>query len=160
MNRAGLNRRRSNMAKGQRPTSRRQAAGGALDLDEALVALFIGAMAANDHVAPDEAARAHHLIWSTRRFRRKSGDTVGKLIEDMRALVEERGSDPVMEAAAAAIPASVRPSAFAVLADLLFADGKMDARERTFLQRMGARLEIDPGTMRQVLDVALLKSQL
>jgi hypothetical protein len=49
-----------------------------LDLDEALIALFIGAMDANRHVARDELARAHHLIWSTRRFRRKSGETVGR----------------------------------------------------------------------------------
>jgi hypothetical protein len=39
----------------------------------ALIALFIGAMNANDHVAPDEAARVHNLIWSARRFRRKQG---------------------------------------------------------------------------------------
>jgi len=50
-----------------------------LDLDEALIALFIGAMNANDHVAREELARAHHLIWSTKRFRRKSGETVGRL---------------------------------------------------------------------------------
>jgi hypothetical protein len=46
-----------------------------LKLDEALIALFIGAMDANGHVAREELARAHHLIWSTRRFRRKSGET-------------------------------------------------------------------------------------
>jgi hypothetical protein len=39
-----------------------------LELDEALIALFIGAMNANDHVAREELARAHHLIWSTKRF--------------------------------------------------------------------------------------------
>lgn len=30
--------------------------------DEALIALFIGAMNANDHVAREELARAHHRI--------------------------------------------------------------------------------------------------
>jgi hypothetical protein len=43
------------------------------------LALFIGAMDANRHVAREELARAHHLIWSTNRFRRKSGETVGRL---------------------------------------------------------------------------------
>ena len=33
-----------------------------LELDEALIALFIGAMNANDLVAREELARAHHLI--------------------------------------------------------------------------------------------------
>lgn len=76
--------------------------------DEALIALFIGAMNANDHVSREELARAHHLIWSTRRFSRKSGDTVGRLIARMKALVEEEDPAPLMERAAKAIPPQVR----------------------------------------------------
>jgi tellurite resistance protein len=94
-----------------------------LDLDEALIALFIGAMDANDHVAREELARAHHLIWSTKRFRRKSGETVGRVIARMKKLLEEQDPSAVMEAAARSIPAKLRPSAFAIVADLLLADG-------------------------------------
>ena len=114
---------------------------GSLTLDEALIALFIGAMNANGHVAPGEAARAHHLIWSARRFRRKSGDTVGKLIEDMRSLVEESDASVVVGRAAKAIPARLRAPAFAVVADLLLADGRMEGRERRFLHGLGSALE-------------------
>jgi tellurite resistance protein len=131
-----------------------------LELDEALIALFVAAMNANLHVAPDEAARAHHLIWSTRHFRRKSGDTVGKLIQDMRALLQEGDTDAVMDGAARAIPARLRPAAFAVLADLLLADGRMDAQERKFLRTIGAKLQIKPETVRRVVDVILLKNAL
>ena len=42
-----------NKAKSVRPRLRR------LELDEALIALFIGAMDANHHVAREERARAH-----------------------------------------------------------------------------------------------------
>ena len=77
--------------------------------DEALIALFIGAMNANDHVAREELARAHHLIWSTRRFRRKSGETVGRLIDRMKQLLEEEDAAAVAERAARAVPASLRP---------------------------------------------------
>jgi hypothetical protein len=51
-----------NKAKSVRPRLKR------LELDEALIALFIGAMDANHHVAREELARAHHLIWSTSGF--------------------------------------------------------------------------------------------
>ena len=103
-----------------------------LELDEALIALFIAAMNANHHVAREELARAHHLIWSTKRFRRKSGESVGRLIDRMKRLLEEHDAAAVMDAAARTIPARLRPSAFAIVADLLLADGKIDARERTF----------------------------
>jgi tellurite resistance protein len=132
-----------------------------LELDEALIALFIGAMDANGHVAREELARAHHLIWSTRRFRRKSGETVGRLIDRMKRLLEEQEDRAaVLEVAAKAIPARLRPSAFAIVADLLLADGKIDARERRFLQRLAADLKIDPRMLAGVIEVMLVKNHL
>lgn len=132
----------------------------ALTVDEALIALFIGAMNANDHTAPKEAARAHHLIWSTRRFRRKSGDTVGRIIEDMRRLVEDSDASAVIGRATKAIPTRMRPSAFAVVTDLLLADGKLEGSERRFLRELGSELRLDQDTVRRILDVVVLKNQL
>jgi hypothetical protein len=71
-----------------------------LTLDEAFVGLLIAAMDANRHVSREEAARAHHIIWSMKRFRRKSGESVGRLIERMRTSVETHGSAATTIAAA------------------------------------------------------------
>ena len=131
-----------------------------LELDEALIALFIGAMNANDHVAPEELARAHHLIWSTKRFRRKSGETVARLIDRMKRLLEQQEASAVMEAAARAIPAKLRPSAFAIVADLLLADGKIDARERKFLRRLAVNFNIRARVASQVIEALLVKNHL
>jgi tellurite resistance protein len=128
--------------------------------DEALIALFIGAMNANDHVAREELARAHHLIWSTKRFRRKSGEVVGRLIDRMKRLIEEQEPAAVMEAAARGIPAKLRPSAFAIVADLLLADGKIDARERKFLRRLAVDFNIRARVASDVIDAMLVKNYL
>ena len=131
-----------------------------LELDEALIALFIGAMNANDHVAREELARAHHLIWSTRRFRRKSGETVGRLIDRMKQLLEEEDAAAVIDRAARAVPATLRRPAFAVVADLLLADGTLDRRERRFLQGLAASLRIPARMATDVVDVMLVKNHL
>jgi hypothetical protein len=131
-----------------------------LKVDEALIALFIGAMNANAHVAREELARAHHLIWSTRRFRRKSGETVGRLIARMKRLLEEADSATTLESAALSVPISLRPPAFAVVADLLLADGKIDGRERRFLQALASSFRIPVRTAANVIDVMLLKNRL
>ena len=131
-----------------------------LELDEALIALFIGAMNANAHVAREELARAHHLIWSTKRFRRKSGETVGRLIDRMKRLLEEQEPAAVMEAAARGIPAKLRPSAFAIVTDLLLADGKIDARERRFLRRLAVDFNIRARVASQVIEAMLVKNHL
>ena len=131
-----------------------------LGLDEALIALFIGAMNANDHVAPEELARAHHLIWSTRRFRRKSGETVGRLIERIRRLLENHNLSEVIDIAARTIPTRLRPSAFAVVVDLLLADGKIDTRERRLLQRLAVNFRIPLGVAADVIEVLVVKNRL
>ena len=131
-----------------------------LKLDEALIALFIGAMNANEHVAREELARAHHLIWSTKRFRRKSGETVGRLIERMKRLLEQQEPGAVMGAAARAIPAKLRASAFAIVADLLLADGKLDARERKFLRRLAVDFNIRARVASLVVEAMLVKNHL
>ena len=131
-----------------------------LNTDEALIALFIGAMNANDHVAREELARAHHLIWSTRRFRRKSGETVGRLIDRMKQRLEDQDDSAGTERVAKAVPPGLRPPAFAVVADLLLADGKIDARERRFLGQLAVDFRIPIRTATNVIEALLIKNRL
>ena len=78
----------------------------------------------------------------------------------MKRLIEEQEPSAVMAAAAGAIPAKLRPSAFAIVADLLLADGKIDARERKFLQRVAVDFNIEARVARQVIEAMLVKNQL
>jgi uncharacterized tellurite resistance protein B-like protein len=140
--------------------SRRQRSVKTLGLDGALLALFIGAMNANGHVAREELARAHHLIWSTRRFRRKSGETVGRLIDRVKRLLEEHDPQAMIDIASKTIPARLRPSAFAIVVDLLLADGKIDPRERRFLQRLAVNFRIPARVVTDVIEIMLIKNHL
>lgn len=148
------------MAKVHTTSRPRRRSSRTLGLDEALIALFIAAMHANDHASREELARAQHLIWSARRFRRKSGETVGQIIAAMKRRVEEEDAAALMSASAAAIPARLRPSAFALVADLLLADAKIEPRERRFLQRLAADLRLQPEEAARVIDVMLIKNRL
>jgi tellurite resistance protein len=129
-----------------------------LTVDEAFIALFIGAMEANRHVSPEEAARAHHIIWSMKRFRRKSGETVGRLIDRTRTRVEQHGAIPVITGTARAIRARLRSAAFALLTDLVLADGKIERAERQFLNRLAENLGLDRMRRDVVLNAMLIKN--
>ena len=131
-----------------------------LSVDESLIALFIAAMEANGHSSPRELERAHHLIWSTRRFRERDGDEVNAVVDRMRSLLETSGVETVVERAVKAIPVRLGPSAFAVLTDLLFAAGRLEPEELQFLQRVGRDLGIPAGTRRRIVDVILTKNRL
>ena len=131
---------------------------GRLNADDALLAVLLAAINANDHVSPDEARRAHHIIWSMRRFRRKAGDAVDASVNRMRELIERHGAPPVIGAAARAIPARLRPAVFAVSADLVLTDGRIERAERRFLDDLAATLGLARREARNIIDVMLIKN--
>ena len=93
-----------------------------------------------------------------RRFRHRSGDTVGRKIERMRTLVEKHGASPVIEAAARQIPTRLRAGAFAVAADLVLVDGRMERLEGRFLRQLAVDLGLERPTAKSILDVMRLKN--
>lgn len=129
-----------------------------LDADDAFIALLIAAMDASGHVSAEEAARAHNIIWSMRRFRHRSGETVGRKIDRMRTVVEKHGASPVIEAAAKKIPNRLRGAAFTVAADLVLVDGRMERLEGRFLRQLAADLGLDRQAAKNILDVIRLKN--
>ena len=129
-----------------------------LDADDAFIALLIAAMDASGHVSAEEAARAHNIIWSMRRFQHRSGETVGRKIAQMRTLVEKVGTLSVIEAAAGRIPSRLRPTAFAVATDLVLVDGRMQRGEGRFLRQLAADLGLGRQAAKSILDVIRLKN--
>jgi tellurite resistance protein len=140
--------------------SRRPAAGllPRLHTDDAFIALLIAAMDASGHVSAEEAARAHHIIWSMRRFRHRSGETVGRTIERVRTLIERHGSSRIVEEAAPKSPSRLRGAAFAVATDLVLVDGRLERAERRFLEGVAAHLRLTPLTARRILDLIRIKN--
>jgi tellurite resistance protein len=131
---------------------------GTLDADDAFIAVLIAAMNASGHVSVEEAARAHDVIWSMQRFRRRSGEAVDRKIARVRALIEKHGASPIIHAAARTIPKRLRQTAYAVAADLVLADGRMEALERRFLAALAADLGLERNGARNILDVIRLKN--
>jgi tellurite resistance protein len=130
----------------------------ALDSDDAFIALLIASMDASGHVSTEEAARAHHIIWSMRRFRHRSGDAIGRRIERMRTLIEDHGASAVIDASARKIPAGLRRAAFAVAADLVLVDGRIERLEGGFLRTLAADLRLNPKVAQNILDVMRIKN--
>jgi tellurite resistance protein len=129
-----------------------------LTLDQAIIAVLIGSMMANDSVSPEESERAHHVTWSMRRFRRRSGETVGRLIGQVRERIVADGPAVVVQQASKVIPANMRPSVLAVAADLVLVDGVLQRQERQFLSELARQLKIAPALSLQILKVVSIKN--
>jgi tellurite resistance protein len=140
------------------PAGRVRRARRPLDSDDAFIALLIAAMEASGHVSAEEAARAHNIIWSMRRFRHRSGERVGRAIARMKALVTSEGASAVLDAAARTIPRRLRPAALAIAADLVLVDGRMERSEARFLRTLAGALGLNIDTTESVLRVIRIKN--
>jgi hypothetical protein len=129
-----------------------------LTVDQAVIAVLIAAMDANQHVSAEEAARAHHIIWSMRRFRDRPGETVNPLIDGVRERIEQEGVATVLQQAVKTIPARLRPAAFAVAVDLMLADTRLERAERQFVTRLATALKVRRPLADDILRVMRIKN--
>lgn len=130
-----------------------------LDTDDAFVAVFIAAMEASGHTSPAEAERAHHIIWSMRRFRQRDGEDVGRRIARMRLLIEAHGAEALIASAARRIPPAQREPAFALTADIVLVDGRMARGEAAFLRQLARDLGVERGRAATILEVMRTKNR-
>lgn len=120
-----------------------------LSADQAVIALMIAAMEANDHAAPKEAARAERLVRTMSRFRGRSRASVGRIIAGMKAFCGTATPAAVIAAACRAIPPRSRTAAFAAVADLVAVDGRLERSERRFLRDVAEQLGLRGGSSLQ-----------
>ena len=129
-----------------------------LSADQAMIAVLIAAMDANEHVSREEAWRAHHIIWSMRRFRARAGEEVDLLIDTVRTRMVERGKDVVLREAVQVLPARLRPSGFAVAVDLMLADARLERAEKRFIKQLAAHLQLEPGVADDLVRAMVIKN--
>jgi tellurite resistance protein len=129
-----------------------------LSVDEAVIAVLIAAMDANQHVSPEEAARAQHIVRSMRRFRRKSGEAVDRLTANVRERVGAEGTASVLEVAVRTLPARLRPPVFAVAVDVMLADAKLEPAERRFVTTLATALKVPGPVAAGIVKVMLVKN--
>jgi hypothetical protein len=112
-----------------------------------------GTQQTNNDAAPGIAVAAHAPLRSD--YARCAG-----FVETAFAYGRARCLCVAGASAARAIPAKLRPSAFAIVADLLLADGKIDAREWKFLQRLAVNFSIRARVASHVVEAMLVKNHL
>jgi uncharacterized tellurite resistance protein B-like protein len=128
--------------------------------DLAMVAVLVAAINANQNITAAEGGRAMHLLWSMRRFRRREGEELDRLIDDVRERVNAEGDEAVVAEAVRAIPPKLRAAVFATAVDLVLVDSTLERAERQYLRRLAAQLKIPSDRARTIVQVMGMKNSL
>lgn len=132
---------------------------GELDAREAFAALAFCAVSADGLVTEDEAASLGATLGRMRLYADVPPRHMNRAFEKITRLVREEGAATVVARAAAAIPADLRATAFAVAVDLAMADRDIADSERALLERMREALGVPRDEAARIVAVLEIKNR-
>jgi hypothetical protein len=130
-----------------------------LSVADALAAILVATVSVDGALSVDEAARTKGLLSTSRLFREVCGIANAGSVERAITLLNERGLATVLTACAKALPADLHATVFAVAVDLVFSDGRVEARERDYIDSLQTALGVDDATALRIVEVLLIKNR-
>lgn len=134
---------------------------GAIKLSEpeAFAAVAVAAIASDGNISPEEIQRTVTDLSTIQLFRSYDLRDLANTLNKVAGLLRRRGPAPVIEAVKAALGQEHLETAFFVAADLVLADGVVEAEEKKFLEELQRTLQIDEATALKIVDVVLIKNR-
>ena len=130
-----------------------------LSAAEAFAAILVAAVAADGELTVAESARLNGQLASSRVLPANPPDGSPSVMESALAVLTEHGLPRTLSACAAALPATLRPTAFAQATDLLLSDARIGQRETAFIEALREALQIEDALALQIVDVMLIKNR-
>jgi tellurite resistance protein len=126
---------------------------------EAVVALLFLIVTADGAIAPEEEELVIAASNRMKLLRGQGIDQFNDAVQKIRDAIEAKGRDEVFAAGIAALPAELRETVYALAADVVFADGSIDAQENEFLRGMQEALQVPDDLATKVLEVMRIKNK-
>ena len=126
---------------------------------EGLAGIALCAIAADGMITGEEAAGLGTTLSRMKLFQGMSGRQMNATFEKLARVAREKGVDELMARSAAAVPGDLRATAFAVAADLLFADGDVAESERKFLEKIQKSLGVADDLAVRIVEVMAIKNK-
>jgi uncharacterized tellurite resistance protein B-like protein len=126
---------------------------------EAFAAILVAAVAADGELSAAESARLNGLLASSRVLPPNPPDGSPNVVESALAVLTEHDLPATLTACAEALPANLRPTAFAQATDLVLADARVGQREKAFIDALREALGINDALALRIVDVILIKNR-
>lgn len=126
---------------------------------EAFAALALTAVAADGTIGEPESIDRKLIISRMKLFRAMTPAEMDAMYGKLVRLIRERGAHDVMNMSAEALRPYLRPTAFAVAAERVLVDGKVEGAEKEFLEKLKKALAIDDDLAMKIVEVAAIKNR-
>ena len=130
-----------------------------LSTAEAIAAICLVAIAADGYLSEQEGREMDMLLSRMRLFKSYSNDMIGRMKDSLLNQLKQYGPGRLVENAKAAMPSELAPTAFALAADLVLADGTVTAQEQAFLDDLYRILELSGEQALRIVEVMTIKNR-
>lgn len=126
---------------------------------EGFAGIALCAIAADGVITEEEALGLGTTLNRMKLFRGLSQRQVSDVFGKVAKIAKNQGVESLMKHSAEAVPADLKPTAFAVAADLLFADGDVAPEERKFLEKIQYSLGVSDDVALKIVEVVAIKNK-
>ena len=92
-------------------------------------------------------------------FRSYSGDVIRRMMDRLLGILQQQGVNVLFEAALQSLPHDLYETTFAIVTDLVLADGEVSAEEEQLLNDLYRALGLSEELAVKIIDVMLIKNR-
>jgi uncharacterized tellurite resistance protein B-like protein len=126
---------------------------------EAFAAIAMISVAADGYVDELEINNLTNIISRMQLFRSYPSDVLSRLLDKLGATLQKHGSNALLESAVLALPEELRETAFAVVTDIVLADGEITEEEEDLLNKLYEELDLTKEKALTIIQVMLIKNK-
>lgn len=124
---------------------------------EAVAAIALMAMYADEHIAAEEDATLRERLIQFPLFEQMPDNELGDILGRIESHIRAKGREAVMVECIRAIEPWLRPTAFLLAAEVVAADGTVALSESSFLSRLRKDFELPDATTKQIFEVTKMR---
>ena len=126
---------------------------------EGMAGVALCAIAADGQITEEEASGLGTTLSRMQLYNGMSNKQVNDVFGKLVKVVRQSGVDALLNMSAQSIRPELKPTAFAVAADLIMADGHVDGKEKQFLERIQKTLGVSDDLALKVVEVIAIKNR-
>lgn len=126
---------------------------------EGLTGIALAAVAADGVITQDEINGLAVSLGRTRAFKSTNPRQINAAFEKVAKVAKDKGVPDLLKLCSESIPKELRPTAFAIAADLVFADGDVSGQERKYLEQIQHTLGVPDDIALKVVEVMAIKNK-
>lgn len=126
---------------------------------EGFTGIALAAVAADGVITADEVQGLAASLGRTRAFKNANPRQVQGYFERVTKIAKDEGVESLLKRSADAIPRELRTTAFAIAADLVFADGDVSGSEKKYLEHIQNVLGVADTEAVKIVEVMAIKNK-